>query len=64
MKNLINRLFMLLPAFSLSSGCRGKVCESRGCGGVGRIGGVAMSDYTAELLVQTNSFSGLFISNR
>ena len=35
-----------------------------GCEGVGRIGGVAMSDYTAELLVKTNSFSGLFISNR
>ena len=25
---------------------------------------VAMSDYTAELLVNTDSFCGLFISNR
>lgn len=43
MKNVINWLFMLLPVFSPWPGRRGKVCESRGCGGVGRIVGVAMS---------------------
>ena len=36
MKNVINWLFMLLPAFQPWPGRRGKVCESRGCGGVGR----------------------------